>query len=524
MRYKWLKWLRLIIALIFFILISLIFIDFRNLFEETTVRKILWLQFTPSVLKFIAIFSLSAIGFIVVLLMTILFGRIYCSVICPLGILQDFISRIAKFLKIRKRYKYRKANTLLRNIILALLIISLFTGSLILLNLLDPYSLYGKFAAKLLMPLGMSINNLFAAILESRGIYHLYHIDILPIHIFTIILPLLLIFTLILMAGKYGRLYCNTICPIGTLFGWISKFSAFRIDFDRTKCTKCAKCAFVCKSECISIKELTIDHSRCVACFNCLVVCQDDAIDYKFIPKKEIKNKEKIDSGKRKFLALSMGALAFYKNPGFNWRKTVNTIVPLNKKPTTIPEVKNYPVSPPGSLSIDHFTSLCTACQLCVSQCPTKVLQPSVNQYGWSGYMQPYMDYNTNYCNYECVKCTNVCPTGAILSLTEENKISTQIGKVFFEINNCVVYTENTACGSCSEHCPTQAVTMVPYIDNLTIPEIDVSICVGCGACEYACPVTPYKAIYVDGNPIHEIAKQKETEKLDGSVPEEFPF
>jgi ferredoxin len=135
------------------------------------------------------------------------------------------------------------------------------------------------------------------------------------------------------------------------------------------------------------------------------------------------------------------------------------------------------------------------------------------------------MDYDTNYCTYECVTCAEVCPTGAILPLTIEDKKTLQIGKVFFIKENCVVYTENTACGSCSEHCPTQAVKMVPYIGALTIPETNNEICVGCGACEYACPVVPYKAIYVDGNPVHLTAKKPVQEKLEEpSMQEEFPF
>ncbi len=523
MRSKWLKWLRVLIALIFFSLITLIFIDFRNLFPEKIVLKILWLQFTPSLLKFITITSLSATGFIVVFILTVLLGRAYCSAICPLGILQDFFIRAGKLFNIRKRFKYQKPYFKLRNIILVLVVISLFTGSLLLVNILDPYSLYGKFANRLLMPAGIWLNNHIATALESQGIYYLFRIDIIPLKTFTLVLPVLIILVLTIMAGKHGRLYCNTICPVGTILGWISRYSAFRIDYDRMKCSKCGKCSFACKAECMNIKDLTIDYTRCVACFNCLPVCPDDAINYKFMWKKENRDKETFDPNKRKFIAASLGSIAFFNKSNSN-NKEDNGIVPLNKKPTTIPEVKNCPVSPPGSLSIDHFTSLCTACQLCVSLCPTNVLQPSVKQYGWSGFMQPYMDFDTNYCNYDCVKCTNVCPSGAILNLTEEAKRTTQIGRVVFEIKNCVVYTENTACGSCSEHCPTQAVTMVPYMENLTIPEIDVSVCVGCGACEHACPVTPFKAIYVDGNPIHEIAKEPVTEKLDYTIPEEFPF
>ena len=523
MNYKWLKWTRVIIALLFFAFITLVFLDFRNLINQENVSRILWLQFVPSLIKFITLFSLSAIGFIVILILTSLLGRIYCSSICPLGILQDFIIRTGRIFKIRKRFKYRKPSVILRNVILAVVILSVFTGSILLVNILDPYSLYGKFANGLLRPVGIWMNNFLATALENRGVYYLYRIDHFAINAYTLILPVLIIMVLLVMAGKYGRLFCNTICPVGTLLGWISKKSMLRIVYDKSKCTKCGKCVFACKSECLSIKDFIVDHSRCVACFNCLPVCADDAIHYRLTWKKNALVEHEHDTGKREFIATAIGGLAVLTGAKESFA-AVNDITPLNKRPTTIPEVRNYPVSPPGSLSLAHFTSLCTACQLCVSQCPTGVLQPSLKQYGWAGYMQPHMDFDANYCNYECVKCTQVCPTGAILSLTEEAKRSVQMGKVILEIKNCVVYTENTACGSCSEHCPTQAVRMVPYIDNLTIPEIDVSICVGCGACDHACPVRPFKAIYVDGNPIHEIAKAPVTDKIEYEAPEDFPF
>jgi ferredoxin len=198
--------------------------------------------------------------------------------------------------------------------------------------------------------------------------------------------------------------------------------------------------------------------------------------------------------------------------------------IPHNKVPTTIEPEKHYTVTPPGSLGIKHFTDTCTACHLCISACPTQVLQPSIFEYGIMGLMQPYMDYVTNYCNFDCVICSEVCPTGAILSLTMEAKKTVQIGKVNLIIDNCVVKTDNTACGSCSEHCPTQAVRMVPYTGDLTIPEIRPEICVGCGACEHACPTRPFRAIYVDGNFEHQVALLPEEEELEQEVTEEFPF
>ena len=334
----------------------------------------------------------------------------------------------------------------------------------------------------------------------------------------------MVLLVLVYLAGKYGRQYCNTICPVGTLLGWISKFSLFRIQINESNCIKCGKCAFACKAGCISIKELSVDHSRC---FNCLTECQDDAIDFTTQRKPNLKTAPlEVSKGRQNFILALIGGLGSLA--GLRSLKATamppGDQEPLNKKPTTVPVEKTSPVSPPGSLSVDHMNSVCTGCQLCVSQCPTGVLQPSSTEYGLAGYMQAFMDYNANYCNFECVRCTEICPTGALLSVTKEEKKTLQLGQVHFIKENCVVYTENTACGSCSEHCPTQAVRMVPYKGSLTIPETDNTICVGGGACEYACPVIPYKAIYVDGNPIHEKAQEPKQEKLEDTELEEFPF
>jgi ferredoxin len=136
------------------------------------------------------------------------------------------------------------------------------------------------------------------------------------------------------------------------------------------------------------------------------------------------------------------------------------------------------------------------------------------------------MDYLTSFCNFDCNKCGQVCPTGAILPLTTEEKHVTQMGKAVFVRQNCVVYTDETDCGACSEHCPTKAVHMVPYKNGLVIPEVDQDICIGCGACEHPCPVeAPYKAIFVNGNPVQQIAKTPEKgEKQIIDDTEDFPF
>jgi ferredoxin len=154
------------------------------------------------------------------------------------------------------------------------------------------------------------------------------------------------------------------------------------------------------------------------------------------------------------------------------------------------------------------------------------VITPTLLEYGIAGILQPKMNYAANYCNYDCVICGQVCPTGAILPMTVEAKKLVQIGKTHFVKEDCIVVTKKKDCGACSEHCPTKAVKMVPYEGKLMIPEVTDDICIGCGACEHACPVQPRRAIYVSSNPIHLQAQKPKAQKLEKSFDssQEFPF
>lgn len=518
MNYLLLRKIRIVISICFLVITSILFLDIFNLLPASFYKYVTFLQFVPSTLKFFTLFLFSSLGFVIVLVLTILFGRIYCSSICPLGLIQDVSSYLARKIKKRKKYIYSKEKKYLRYSVLFLVLIPLVFGNLFFLNLLDPYSNFGRILTQIINPILISINNLIAFTLEKFDIYLLYPIEFKAIYPGLIIFPSAFVLIVLYMSYKRGRLYCNTICPVGTLLGFLSKFTIFKLKIDKPSCEGCGVCAKVCKSECIDKQNKEIDFSRCVACFNCLDVCPSDSINYEFANKKlEFQD---IDDSRRNFLsrtslfliALSSSALAQIK------------IIP--KKESKHQITKKSVVSPPGSKSVDHFTSNCTACHLCVSSCPTKVLQPSINEWGIFNIFQPFMDYNTSFCNFDCNICGDICPTGAIIPIDVRTKKTTQLGKAIFVKENCIVETENTACGACSEHCPTKAVMMVDYKNGLKIPEVTDKYCIGCGACEFACPVKPYKAIYVDGHLVHQIAEIKPTEKLDQKIDykEEFPF
>lgn len=520
MDYKGIKKTRVVIALLFFVITSSVFLDLYEFNSEDTVKSILFLQFVPSLHSVIKAASWTALGFVIVLLINLIVGRLYCSAICPLGILQDIFAYIAKKKSRRKFfYKKRKGYPILRYSLLALAILTLIFGVNSVIMLLDPYSNFGRILTYIIRPILIVINNISAGILNGFEIYSLNPIRLITAPWLILILVVGFLIIVAYMSYKRGRLFCNTVCPVGTLLGLVSKVSFFKIQFDENKCTRCGTCVGECKSECIDVKRLRVDHSKCVDCFNCLSSCPEDALSFKSILGSS-KNAEgnQLDVSRRSVIVTGLGLFvgqrlfAEMKNP----KDTSSLIV----------NHKDNPVSPPGSITIARFNDICTGCGLCVADCPTQVLQPATLQYGLLGLMQPHMDYQSGLCNYDCKRCSEVCPTGAIKSISIQEKQLTQMGKAVFVKENCVVYTDGTDCGACSEHCPTKAVNMVPYKDNLLIPEVNQDICIGCGACEHPCPVdVPYKAIFVNGNAVHQVAqKPKEEESGVAPVEEDFPF
>lgn len=519
----YLKKIRLTVSLVFFVFIALIFVDFKDYLPSWSNKYILFLEFVPSFFKFLNLFSLGAIGFIVVLFLTLLFGRVYCSSICPLGTLQDIIGWISKKINKNKRYKLLKPYKILRYSLLSLTILSVALGSMAVINLLDPYSNFGRISSALVRPFLIWINNSISHSLEKFQIYSLYPYEFKGIAIVMLILPSLFLILVTYLSFSKGRLYCNTICPVGTLLGLVSKYSFFKLTIDKDSCKSCGRCERVCKAGCIDNKNKEIDISRCVSCFNCLSSCPSSGIGYNTPfenkSRKSFSEVEELNISKREFIISTSIFLLGINKLAFAQRKI------KSYKNSTVPVLKNNPVTPPGSLGLKHFTGSCTACHLCVSACPTQVLQPAYLEYGLLGIMQPKMDYKKSFCNFECAICSEVCPNGAILPLRLEDKKTTQLGHAKFIKDNCIVYSENTECGACSEHCPTKAVTMVPY-NKLNAPLVREEFCIGCGACEYACPAKPYKAIYVEGNPVHKKAKKPEVKKEEQKVDykEDFPF
>ncbi len=499
----WMKKIRITLALLFFSGISL-------LLTGLVPGAFRWLGWMPKLQFLPAVMGLSILAIAIVLALTILFGRIYCSTICPLGVMQDGISHVSVLAKRarnnRRPFRFRKELKWLRYGIWLLFVLALVFGLQSAVAVLAPYSAYGRIVS---------------------SIVHFRPGAVLIAAVATLLLTGIL-------AWFTGREYCNVICPVGTTLSFFSRFAIFRPVIDMQKCKNCKVCENNCKAGCIDIANHKIDYSRCVDCFDCIGNCRFDALHLKNYYRKSASGKseeassfetaatlgtlrgrgpslamggversetvEKEEpssavSGRRAFIAgaamgltaVALGAQNKKKDGGY---AAVEDKLALERE---------TPLTPPGSASIKDFYRRCTACQLCIAACPNGVLRPSSSL---EHLMQPEMGFEKGYCRPECTKCSEVCPSGAIIAITREEKTQYHVGSANIDRGLCVA-EQGTKCGNCARHCPTGAIQMVQSPDGYMVPSVDAAVCIGCGACENLCPSRPVSAITVNGRHNH---------------------
>ena len=501
-----LKKLRITLATIFFVGITLMFLDFTGTLHH-------WLGWMAKVQFLPAVLALNVVIILVLLVLTLVFGRIYCSVICPLGIFQDLVARLRRK---KNKYSYSKAISWLRYTMLGIMVVALVAGIGSVVQLLAPYSAYGRIATMIFQPIWKFGNNLLASVAERIDSYAFYRTEVLvPAMGVVLIVAVATALLVGILAWRNGRTYCNTICPVGTVLSFFARFSCFKIRFDEDKCRNCSLCSKNCKAACIDFKTHTVDYSRCVVCGNCIDKCKFGALSYVGGYKstkasvnndnnsdsagKAANTDSTVDAGKRSFLLSA--ALATTAAMAQDKKKVDGGLAVIEDK--VAPE-RQTPITPPGSVSARNMAQHCTACQLCVSECPNQVLRPSNSL---SSFMQPVMSYELGYCRPECTRCADVCPTGAIHHIAKELKSSTQIGHAVWIKKNCIPLTDGVECGNCARHCPVGAIEMVPSNpddeESAYVPAVNESRCIGCGACENLCPARPFSAIYVEGHEVH---------------------
>ena len=568
-----LRKIRITLAAICFVAVTLLFLDFTGTLH-------LWFGWLAKIQFLPAVLALNFVVIAILLVLTLLFGRIYCSVICPLGIFQDCVSNLSSRRKGKKaRFSYSKEIKWLRYGVLVLFMIALVAGLNALVALLAPYSAYGRMVQSLLAPVWQWGNNLLAWIAERQDSYAFVTKDVWLKSLPTLIVAAVTFVVVVVLAWRNGRTYCNTICPVGTTLSFFSRFAMFRPVIDKSKCKSCHACERKCKAACIDVDNHKIDYSRCVDCFDCIDSCRLGALKYRFawgrgvgsgstgaktpqnapvgskMTSDESKNgqnsssaaptpvaepvarqgsptAEVTDNGKgvstidatspvaEPVEATDKGRRAFLVGGAAVIGGSLLSSIPMRAEDEEIKDKKRdggfaevlpkkapnrkTPVTPFGSESVEKFYKHCTACQLCVTVCPNNVLRPSSRL---EHLMQPEMSFEKGYCRPECVKCSEVCPAGAILKITPEEKTEWKVGTAGVDYDLCVVNRDGVSCGNCAHHCPVGAIRMVrknPDDEKSPrIPSVNEEKCIGCGACENLCPSRPISAITVNGYSVH---------------------
>ncbi len=568
-----LRKIRITLAAICFVAVTLLFLDFTGTLH-------LWFGWLAKIQFLPAVLALNFVVIVILLVLTLLFGRIYCSVICPLGIFQDCVSNLSSRRKGKKaRFSYSKEIKWLRYGVLVLFVIALVAGLNALVALLAPYSAYGRMVQSLLAPVWQWGNNLLAWIAERQDSYAFVTKDVWLKSLPTLIVAAVTFVVVVVLAWRNGRTYCNTICPVGTTLSFFSRFAMFRPVIDKSKCKSCHACERKCKAACIDVDNHKIDYSRCVDCFDCIDSCRLGALKYRFAwgrgvgsgstgaktpqnapvgskmtpdedtngthrssaapnpvaepvvrqgsPTAEVTDNgkgvstidatspvaepvEATDKGRRAFLVGGAAVIGGSLLSSIPMRAEEEEIKDKKRDggfaevlPKKAPNRKT-PITPFGSESVEKFYKHCTACQLCVTVCPNNVLRPSSRL---EHLMQPEMSFEKGYCRPECVKCSEVCPAGAILKITPEEKTEWKVGTAGMDYDLCVVNRDGVSCGNCAHHCPVGAIRMVrknPDDEKSPrIPSVNEEKCIGCGACENLCPSRPISAITVNGYSVH---------------------
>ena len=544
------------------------------------------IQLVPALLGSVSGVAWALVILALLLALTLVFGRVYCSFLCPLGIAQDIVIRLRRITdRLRGKKptgpgrRYAPPVPYVRYVVLTLVIVSsLFLGAVVL-AWLDPYSIAGRFLSGIVNPLAAELTNAAVGEQVTAPAWERYGWLLLLVG-GMFLLPLIL-------AWWRGRLYCNTLCPVGALLGILSRRPLMRIGMDPNGCVRCAACVRACKAQCIDLKTYRVDTSRCINCYDCISACEHGLRPHlvnpfrspgsEFSPappKRDTREKMPADNSRRAFMGLLAAGL-----PVVAASPAIAAGSEEGEGNTALA------TSPPGSVGVSRFLSHCTGCGLCITACPTHVLQPSTLQYGFSGFLKPYLDFTKGFCNFDCTACSSVCPVGAILPLSRPEKQRTQIALASFHSERCIVHCHQTECGACTEHCPTKALStfegkvpsckadvciacnacvevcpqhaislvsdgeggMHATIDRakciacgkcarvcpsgamtskrLLVPILDEKLCIGCGACSYACPVRPERAMQITPRSRHltaEVLREKPAENPVST--DDFPF
>ena len=444
-----------------------------------------------------------------VLLVTLLFGRVFCNWICPYGTLHQFIGWLFNVRNGKERIDSNRYRDLffLKYAILTVFLIMAAMGSLQI-GLLDPICLmYRTFATVVAPMVDMGLGQMSIGLgrfgVDTALLDDLKFRPGVETRIFLGSFWIgMMIVTLVGMNLVIPRFFCRVMCPLGALLGVFSRFALFRINRDVHKCTDCNLCLTRCEGA--ADPQGQVRQSECFSCMNCIDDCPEDALSFTMVG---LDTKQVVPapdfSRRRLFFAGLVGVMAypFIRTHGMN--------TDAHFEPTLM--------RPPGSVEESDFLKKCIKCDQCVNVCPTNVLQPaSFKEAGIEGLWTPVMKFEIGHCQLKCTMCSEVCPTGAIRRITVEEKLGkndyeeegpVRLGTAFFDTGRCLPHAMEIPCVVSEEVCPTspkaiqtkdvEAMDVYGNIVVLNKPFMVPDLCIGCGICENECPVKDSRAVYV---------------------------
>ena len=433
----------------------------------------------------------------ITLILTLLFGRVWCGWICPLGTLVQILGP-----KNRKPFTVSESWRSVKYILLCVTIFAGLFGSISLI-LFDPIANLNRTLSAAVWPA------IRAAVLQTENFFYQFEIlwgvldwfhqavsyplllDIQPVFINALAITLLFLF-LVGLNWLAVRFWCRYLCPSGALLGLISRFSLTRRVVNNS-CSGCGICNYECPTGTINPqKSYQSDPAECLVCHNCMVNCYRNSASFVWqIPIYKAAARQEYDPGRRAILAsfaAAAGAAAL-----------------ANIEPVVKGSHPNL-IYPPGA-ALPEFYSLCIRCSECIRVCPTQGLQLTFFETGWQNLFTPRLVPRLGYCMLNCKACVDACPTGALIPMDLEQKQSYRIGLASIDKNRCLPWAYATPCIVCEEVCPMadkaiglQVVHMQDESGNsisIQQPYIKGEFCTGCGICEFKCPVSGEAAIRV---------------------------
>jgi polyferredoxin/formate hydrogenlyase subunit 6/NADH:ubiquinone oxidoreductase subunit I len=439
-----------------------------------------------------------------VVFLTLFLGRIFCGFICPFGTIHHMVSWFRPALSREQMVKANQKASSQR--VKYFLLVMILLGSAIGLNLaglIDPISLLSRSLTLAVLPgLGAGIKGVFDLMASSdikilNLLSYAAEIIVSPVfgygyQAFQTAWVIGLIFLIILFLNRIKpRFWCRTLCPLGALLGVFSRFSILRLEKDSERCTHCKLCTKGCQGAASPEPGQEWENAECLVCFNCFGSCPEDALDFRIGWSPKINRGP--DMGRRAVLGGLLAGIALPLLGTLDGRMDNGSDSRL--------------IRPPGSQPEKDFLRLCQRCGLCMKVCPTNVINPTITEAGMSGVWTPRLIMIQGYCEYSCTLCGSVCPTGAIreISIREKTERPIRIGSAYVDRGRCLPWSGNAPCIVCEEHCPTSPKAIylredvVPGPDGkgrrVQLPYVDLHRCIGCGICEYKCPVQGKPAI-----------------------------